>query len=127
MSAPEVSVSSGDAGHAIADAGAVELPTPSDAVGLELVKLLAESQSSDLASPDLAPDVGAGIADAHAYDASDVGVADAHAYDGHVALALDMDVLPDIDSTLDMLTSSHQLFDVPALDVANVLDDSLPS
>lgn len=49
---------------------------------------------------------------------------DANAYDGHVALALDPGALPDIDSTLDLLTSSHHLFDVPALDVSSVCDDS---
>lgn len=46
------------------------------------------------------------------------------AYDGHVALALDPGVLPDIDTTLDMLTSSHDLFDVPPLDVSGVMDDA---
>jgi hypothetical protein len=50
--------------------------------------------------------------------------ADANAYDGHVALALDTGVLPDIDSTLDLLTSSHDLFDVPALDVSSTPDDT---
>ena len=50
--------------------------------------------------------------------------ADANAYDGHVALALDTGVLPDIDSTLDLLTSSHHLFDVPALDVSSTPDDT---
>lgn len=49
---------------------------------------------------------------------------DPNAYDGHVALALDTGVLPDIDSTLDLLTSSHQLFDVPALDVSSSSDDA---
>jgi hypothetical protein len=49
---------------------------------------------------------------------------DTNAYDGHVALALDTGVLPDIDSTLDLLTSSHQLFDVPALDVSSSADDA---
>ena len=52
------------------------------------------------------------------------GAADANAYDGHVALALDTGVLPDIDSTLDLLTSSHHLFDVPALDVSSTPDDA---
>lgn len=50
--------------------------------------------------------------------------ADANTYDGHVALALDTGVLPDIDSTLDLLTSSHHLFDVPALDVTSPPDDT---
>jgi hypothetical protein len=49
---------------------------------------------------------------------------DANAYDGRVALALDTGVLPDIDSTLDLLTSSHHLFDVPALDVSSTPDDA---
>ncbi len=52
------------------------------------------------------------------------GVADGHSYDGHVALALDTGILPDIDSTLDLLTSSHHLFDVPALDVSTGSDDA---
>jgi hypothetical protein len=83
--------------------------TPSDSIGLELVRLLAESQPTEGAAD------GAG------------GIAEVPVYDGHVALALDTDVLPDIDATLEMLTSAHQLFDVPALDVGNVIDDSLPS
>ena len=52
------------------------------------------------------------------------GTADAHAYDGHVALALDTGALPDIDATLDLLTSSHHLFDVPTLDVSSGSDDA---
>lgn len=86
-----------DASHAAEDAG------------LELANLLASGQGGALAV------------------AGDAGAADAHAYDGHVALELDPGLLPDIDSALDLLTSSHQLFDVPALDVASVLDDSLPT
>jgi hypothetical protein len=91
------------------DAPTAELQLSSDSIGLELVRLLAEDHPADIAA-----------------DATG-SMADAAVYDGHVALALDTDVLPDIDATLDMLTSSHQLFDVPALDVANVVDDSLPS
>jgi hypothetical protein len=49
---------------------------------------------------------------------------DTNGYDAHVALALDTGVLPDIDSTLDLLTSSHHLFDVPALDVSSTPDDA---
>jgi hypothetical protein len=97
-----------EAGQA-ADAPVAELQVPADSIGLELVRLLAEIHPEDLA---------AAVASNNA---------DAPAYDGHVALALDTDVLPDIDATLDMLTSSHQLFDVPALDVGNVVDDSLPT
>jgi hypothetical protein len=96
------------AGEPSVDAGAAaELQPPSDAVGLELVKLLADSQGAE--------------------PAPESAFADAPAYDGHVALALDLEVLPGIDSTLDLLISSHQLFDVPALDVSSVLDDSLPT
>jgi hypothetical protein len=46
-------------------------------------------------------------------------------YDGHVALALDASAMADVDLTLDLLTSSHQLFDVPALDVGT-FDDASP-
>ena len=45
-----------------------------------------------------------------------------HAYDGHVALALDNTVMSGIDSAFDLLSSTTHLFDVPALDVASVLD-----
>lgn len=47
------------------------------------------------------------------------GPADAqslHAYDGHVSLALDTEILPAIDATLDLLTTATDLFDVPAFD-----------
>jgi hypothetical protein len=47
---------------------------------------------------------------------STLDVADAHGYDGHVALALDSDMLPTFDATLDLLTSAVDLFDVPAVD-----------
>ena len=93
----------------VTDAHVIELQLPSDSIGLELVRLLAETHPSDLA-----------------VDAAD-SIMGAPVYDGHVALTLDTDVLPNIDATLDMLTSSAQLFDVPALDVANVIDDSMPS
>jgi hypothetical protein len=92
-----------------AELGSGQAGAASDAIGAELVRLLAESPSA-VFEPQVAADA-----------------SDASAYDGHVALALDIDVLPQIDSTLDLLTSSHQLFDVPALDVASVLDDSLPT
>ena len=42
---------------------------------------------------------------------------DASAYDGHAALALDAAVLPAIDATLDLLTSSADLFHIPPLDL----------
>ena len=51
----------------------------------------------------------------------------AHEYDGHVALALDAGILPNIDAALDLLTSSHHLFDVPAVDLGAVADDTLPT
>ncbi len=47
------------------------------------------------------------------------------AYDGHVPLAGEL--LPGIGSTLDLLTTSHHLFDVPALDVGAMLGDVLDS
>jgi hypothetical protein len=60
----------------------------------------------------------------HAYDGGDLGQSDAHAYDGHVALVLDPGLLPEIDSMLDLLTSSHHLFDVPAMDIGGASDDA---
>jgi hypothetical protein len=56
---------------------------------------------------------------------SDAALSVAQGYDGHVALALDTGAMADIDQTLDLLTSSHQLFDVPALDVG-AFDDASP-
>ncbi len=53
--------------------------------------------------------------------------ADAHAYDGHVALALDLSELPGMESVLDGLASSPDLFDVPAIDIANGWDDAGPA
>ena len=44
-------------------------------------------------------------------------------YDGHVALALDSGILPNIDTALDLLTSSPHLFDVPVVDLAAGGDD----
>ena len=60
----------------------------------------------------------------HAYDGGDLGQGDTHFYDSHVALVLDPGLLPDIDSMLDLLTSSHDLFDVPAMDIGGALDDA---
>ncbi|HXF55003.1 MAG TPA: hypothetical protein VNK52_12855 [Hyphomicrobiaceae bacterium] len=57
-------------------------------------------------------------------DAEGAVLAGAHEYDGHVALALDAGLLPNIDTALDLLTSSHHLFDVPAVDLGAVADDS---
>jgi hypothetical protein len=56
---------------------------------------------------------------------SDAALDMSQGYDGHVALALDASAMADVDLTLDLLTSSHQLFDVPALDVGT-FDDASP-
>lgn len=81
------------------------------AAELGLTALLASDQAEHFAN-------GGDHSDAHAYDG---------AYDGHVALALDPGVIPDIDATLDLLTSSHDLFDVPAMDLGSTADDALPT
>lgn len=60
-------------------------------------------------------------------DSVSAALAGTHEYDGHVALALDAGILPNIDAALDLLTSSHHLFDVPAVDLGAVGDDSLPT
>jgi hypothetical protein len=59
----------------------------------------------------------------------DVGaaLADANAYDGHVALALDLDQLPGMESMLDGLMSSPDLFDVPPVDIGGAWDDAAPT
>jgi hypothetical protein len=59
-------------------------------------------------------------------DSAGATLAGVHEYDGHVALALDAGILPNIDTALDLLTSSHHLFDVPAIDLG-AADDSMPS
>jgi hypothetical protein len=61
-----------------------------------------------------------GLADSIA----EASMGEMHGYDGHVALALDAGVLPDIGSTLDLLTHSHDLFDVPALDLGAAFHDA---
>lgn len=45
-------------------------------------------------------------------------------YDGHVPLALDADILPAIDATLDLLTRSTDLFDVPTFDFDHMTGDA---
>lgn len=50
--------------------------------------------------------------------------ADGHVYDGHVALVLDPESLPGMDSTLDLLTTSTDLFDVPAMDIGGEWNDA---
>ena len=110
----ELSIGRADAdGNGAADAGPStdsDGPHPqSHATGLELANLMASTQFGDLVF------------------AGGASPSDAHSYEGHVALALDPGVLADIDSALDLLTSTHQLFDVPVLDVASGLDDALPA
>jgi hypothetical protein len=80
------------------------------------------------------PIVAADIASALAADPSgswsgsaDAGTPDLQVYDGHVALALDPGALAGIDSTLDLLVSSHDLFDVPVADIAIASDDVSPA
>lgn len=97
---PQVSPSDGDAGSGAAPEVALD--------AADIATLLAASQSGAWA------------------DADGPNVLDAQAYDGHVALALDPGTLADIDLTLDLLTSSHQLFDVPVLDVS-ASDDVSPA
>jgi hypothetical protein len=60
-------------------------------------------------------------------DVDVLGHGEAHAYDGHVALVLDPALLPDLDSTLDFLTSSADLFDVPALIIGGDSHDATPT
>ena len=78
------------------------------------------------ADPALALTLGGGaLVQAH-----DVGLAtsaDAMGYDGHVALALDADALPGINSLLDLLVTSHDLFDIPSIDSVQPFDDSTPT
>ena len=47
-----------------------------------------------------------------------------HIYDGHVPLALDAEFLPAIDTTLDLLTTSTDLFDVPVADFGSSVGDA---
>lgn len=95
--------STGEAGHEAAPAGEDGLALTTTA---ELAHLLANGQWGDSAQGQTA----------EAFETN--------GYDGHVALALDTGALPDIDTTLDLLTSSHHLFDVPALDVSSNVDDA---
>jgi hypothetical protein len=92
------------AGHLAAGAPFSDLPIAPD---LGLTALLASDEAGAAGAPDLP--------------------ADLEAYDGHVALALDPAASPDIDSTLDLLTTSPDLFDVPAMDVAVSVDDGVTS
>jgi hypothetical protein len=49
--------------------------------------------------------------------------ASADIYDGHVPFTLDADILPAIDTTLDLLTTSTDLFDVPTFDFGHTAGD----
>ena len=84
----------------------------------------ADDATATMTSADLADLLANGQWDNPASGGHDIHAGATEGYDGHVALALDPGLLPDIDSTLDMLTSSHHLFDVPALDVSSVADDA---
>jgi len=65
----------------------------------------------------------AGVHKFHSHDGGATAHGEAAHYDGHVALALDADALPGIDNMLDLLISSHDLFEVPAIDSAAAMDD----
>jgi hypothetical protein len=106
-SAPPISLADAAApsGGPASDSAALEAAAPLDAA--DIAALVAASQSGTWA------------------ENSDSALSAAQGYDGHVALALDTGAMADIDQTLDLLTSSHQLFDVPALDVG-AFDDASP-
>jgi hypothetical protein len=53
--------------------------------------------------------------------------ADVGAYDSHVPLVLDSHELAGVDAMLDLLTTSHDLFDVPMLDTPAAADDTSTS
>jgi hypothetical protein len=55
---------------------------------------------------------------------SEAVASDGNAYDGNAALALDAVVLPAVDSALDLLTSSADLFDIPALQLPTGGEDT---
>jgi hypothetical protein len=67
------------------------------------------------------------LAGDQAMPGADPGLVDAQMYDGHVALALDPGALSEIDVTLDFLTSAQNLFDVPAMDLPDMMDDAMPT
>ena len=61
----------------------------------------------------------------HGHDlAASADASGASAYDGHVSLALDAEILPAIDATLDLLTTSTDLFDVPTFDFGQPAGDA---
>ena len=57
-------------------------------------------------------------------DASAGAEATTHAYDGLVPLVLDAHELAGVDAAFDFLTTSPNLFDVPALDTSAAADDA---
>lgn len=79
--------------------------------------------SVDIGVPDaLLPAITASLQLADLLASPNADSADVHAYDGHVALALDPSATLDMGATLDHLTQSTDLFDVPAMDVAGAVD-----
>ena len=61
----------------------------------------------------------------HGHDlAASADASGTSAYDGHVSLALDAEILPAIDATLDLLTTSTDLFDVPSFDFGQPAGDA---
>ena len=103
--------------NSIAD-GESQAPVTGDALPLAALAVAAD--------PAMALTLGGGALN-HADDAGPVSPADAIAYDGHVALALDADALPGINSMLDLLVTSHDLFDIPSIDSVQPFDDSTPT
>lgn len=89
----------GDGAHMPIDDG--------DIGGLIKAALLNGAGSGDFVSQSIGNDAGGG---------SDT-------YDGHVPLTGTEHLLPDIGTALDLLTTSHHLFDVPAIDLDQGLGD----
>ena len=85
-----------------ATAAAAQLSSHSS--DLDIVPWLAEIRAADLAA--IATD----------------GMASTSVGDSHVAMAVDLETLPDIDATLNLLFGPHRPSDVPVLDPANAVD-----
>ena len=96
---------------------------PEMAGGAELPSLALLAVAAD---PALVGLVGAEVA-VPALDGTILGQGDGHVYDGHVALVLDPGSWPGMDSTLDLLTTSPDLFDVPAMDIDGAWNDATPT
>ena len=105
----------GDLQAAVSDVAAPEATS-----GTELPSLAALAAAAD---PTLVGLVGA-EQPTPVLDDGIPGQVDGHAYDGHVALVLDPGFLPGMDSTLDLLTTSTDLFDVPAMDIGGEWNDA---